>query len=150
MANDLNMCIFIGRLGKDPDTRYQPSGAAVTNISIAVGKQWKDKQSGEKQERTTWVPVVAFGKLAEIMGEYLVSGAQVQITGELAIEKWQDNEGKDRWSTKIYASGMQMLGGKPSNQQSSQPQQGQQQSAPAQQQNNNSGFDDFDDPDIPF
>ena len=108
--SDLNQCNFIGRLGKDPETRYMPNGNAVTNICIAVGEQWKDKTTGQKQEKTEWVNVAAFGKLAEIMGEYLIKGSQVLISGKLTTEKWQDNDGNDRYATKIIANNMQMLG----------------------------------------
>lgn len=111
MAKDLNDCKFTGRLGKEPDTRYQASGAAVCNISIAVQKSWK--KDGVKQERTTWVPVTAFGKLAEIMGQYLKSGSRVLITGEFIVDKWQDRDGNDRYTTKIIANDMIMLDSRP-------------------------------------
>lgn len=107
--SDLNQCNFIGRLGKDPETKYMPNGNAVTNFSIAVGEQWKDK-AGVKQEKTEWINVTGFGKLAEIMGEWLVKGSQVLISGKFTTDKWQDQEGKDRYSTKIIANTMQMLG----------------------------------------
>lgn len=109
MASDLNMCCFIGRLGKDPELRYLPDGKAVVSISIAVGETWKAKDSGEKQEKTTWVPIVAFGKLAEIIGEYLKKGAKVYVSGRLQVRKWQDKEGNDRYTTEIIANQMQML-----------------------------------------
>lgn len=109
MANDLNQCQFIGRLGKDPEVSYMPSGRAVCKISIAVGKSWKAKDTGQKQERTTWVPIVAFDKLAEIMGEYLRKGAQVFVSGEFTVRKWQDQSGNDRYTTEVIASSMQML-----------------------------------------
>lgn len=111
MSNDLNACSFIGRLGKDPETRYMPSGDALTSFSIAVGSQWKDK-SGEKQESTEWVNITAFGKLAEICGEYLVKGSQVFISGRMKTDKYTDKDGITRYSTKIIADKMQMLGGK--------------------------------------
>lgn len=109
MSNDLNKCMFIGRLGADPESRYMPSGKAVCNFRIACGSQWKDKD-GEKQERTEWVSVSAFDKLAEICGEYLKKGAQVFIEGRMQTRKWQDKEGNDRYMTEIIAERMQMLG----------------------------------------
>lgn len=112
MANDLNQCNFIGRLGKDPEIRYMADGKAVANFSIAIGSQWKDKQSGQKQESTEWVRASAFGKLAEIIGEYVEKGSQIFLSGKIQTRKWQDNEGKDRYTTEIVANSMQMLGGK--------------------------------------
>jgi len=113
MSNDLNKCIFIGRLGADPDVRYLPSGKPVANFRIAVGSQWKDKQTGDKKEQTEWVSIVAFDKLGEICGEYLRKGSQVFIEGAMRTRKWVDKEGKDRYSTEIIAQQMQMLGSKP-------------------------------------
>ena len=112
MARGVNKCIFIGNLGADPETRYTPSGTAVTNIRIAVSESWKDRQSGEQQERTEWVRVVGFNRLAEIMGEYLQKGSQVYIEGRLQTRKWQDQQGNDRYTTEIVANDMQMLGGR--------------------------------------
>jgi single-strand DNA-binding protein len=131
MANDLNLCQFIGRLGKDPQTAFTPNGTAVTKLSIAVGEQWKDKQSGQKQERTTWVPVVAFGRLAEVMGEYLKKGSQIYLSGKFSVRKWKAEDGSDRWTTEIVASEMQMLDGGTGTGQSSQPQHQPAQSKPA-------------------
>ena len=111
MANDLNLCQFIGRLGNDPDIKYTNDGKPVANISIACGEQWKDK-SGQKQEKTEWVRVVFFGKVAEIVGEYLRKGSQVYVAGKIATRKWQDKEGSDRYTTEIVGKDMQMLGGK--------------------------------------
>lgn len=111
MAHDLNRCEFIGRLGKDPEIRYLPAGDAVANFQIAVGKTWTDK-AGEKKEQTTWVPLTAFGKLAEIVGEYLKKGAQVYVAGEFHVRKYQDKDGNDRWATEVRIDKMQMLGGK--------------------------------------
>ena len=108
MANDLNQCNFIGRLGNDPEVRYLPNGDAVANISIAVGESWKDKQ-GQKQERTEWIRVVAFRKLGEIIGEYLRKGSKVYISGKMVTRKWTDKEGVERYSTEIVGSEMQML-----------------------------------------
>jgi single-strand DNA-binding protein len=110
MANDLNLCQFIGRLGKDPEMRYTADGKAIASLSIACGESWKDKTTGEKQEKTEWVRVVAFGKLAEIIGEWLKKGAQVYIAGKLQTRKWQDKEGSDRYTTEVVANQMQMLG----------------------------------------
>ncbi|MCC6213028.1 MAG: single-stranded DNA-binding protein [Burkholderiales bacterium] len=106
----VNKVIIVGNLGRDPETRYLPSGEAVTNISVATTSSWKDKASGEKKEETEWHRVSAFGRLAEIMGEYLKKGSQVYIEGSLRTRKWQDKEGKDRYTTEIRADVMQMLG----------------------------------------
>ena len=111
MANDLNLCLFIGRLGADPETRFAPSGTAVTNIRIAVGKKWKDK-NGQTQEATEWVPVVMFSRLAEVAGEYLKKGSRVRINGEFKTRKWEDQQGNTRYTTEIVASEMQMLDGR--------------------------------------
>ena len=113
MARGVNKVILIGNLGKDPETRYMPSGSAVTNLTLATSESWKDKQTGENQERTEWHKVAMFGKLAEIAAEYLRKGSQVYIEGKLRTRKWQDKEGKDRWTTEIGADEMNMLGGKP-------------------------------------
>lgn len=123
MANDLNKCMFIGRLGKDPDLRYAASGDAIANFSIAVGKQWKDKQ-GQKQERTEWVNCNAFGKLAEIIGEYLRKGSKVYVEGEFKTDKFTDNNGVERYATKISVQHMQMLDSKQDGQQQAPAQQG--------------------------
>ena len=112
MAKGVNKCIFIGNLGADPETRYTPRGVAVTNIRIAVSETWKDRQSGEQQERTEWVRVVGFNRLAEIMGEYLQKGSQVYVEGRMQTNKWQDQQGNDRYTTEIIANDMQMLGGR--------------------------------------
>lgn len=109
----VNRVTLIGHLGADPDVRYMPSGKAVTNIRIATSEAWKDRQTGDQQERTEWHTVVLFDKLGEIAGEYLRKGSQVYIEGSLRTRKWQDKEGKDRYTTEVIASQMQMLGGKP-------------------------------------
>jgi single-strand DNA-binding protein len=107
----VNKVIIVGNLGRDPETRYLPSGEAVTNISVATTETWKDKTSGEKKEATEWHRISFFGKLAEIAGEYLKKGSQVYIEGQLRTRKYQDKEtGKDRYSTEIRADRMQMLG----------------------------------------
>ena len=116
MANDLNRCEFIGRLGADPEVRHFPDGGQLCNIRIAVGSKWKNKSTGEAQERTEWVPVTFRGKLAEIAAQYLRKGSQVYVAGEFRTRKWQDNSGQDRYSTEIIVDGfggsLQMLGGK--------------------------------------
>jgi single-strand DNA-binding protein len=110
----VNKVILIGNLGRDPETRYLPSGDAVTNISIATTDKWKDKASGEMKEATEWHRVAFFGKLAEIAGEYLKKGSQVYVEGSLRTRKYQDKEtGKDRYSTEIRGDEMKMLGPRP-------------------------------------
>ncbi|WP_456413187.1 single-stranded DNA-binding protein [Thiolapillus sp.] len=109
MARGINKVILIGNLGKDPETRYMPSGGAVTNITVATSESWKDKQTGEQQERTEWHRVVFFNRLAEIAGEYLKKGSKVYIEGSLRTRKWQGNDGQDRYTTEIVANEMQML-----------------------------------------
>ncbi len=111
MARGINKVILIGNLGADPETRYMPSGSAVTNIRIATSESWKDKTSGEQQERTEWHNVAMFGRLAEIAAEYLRKGSQVYIEGRIRTRKWQDKtDGKDRYTTEVIANEMQMLG----------------------------------------
>lgn len=162
MANDLNRHECIGRLGQDPEVRYMPSGEPVCNISVACSTQWKDKQTGEKKERTTWINYVAFGKLAGIMSEYLKKGSKVYLSGELRVRKWQDQSGQDRYTTEIVASELQMLDsrndGNGAQNQNQAPQQ-RQQSAQAPQQGvyvqpppyqQQGGMDDFEDESIPF
>ena len=112
MARGINKVILVGNLGADPDTRYMPSGDAVTNVSLATTESWKDKSSGDQQERTEWHRVVFFGRLAEIAAEYLRKGSQVYVEGQLRTRKWTDKQGQDRWSTEIVAREMQMLGGR--------------------------------------
>ena len=112
MARGINKVIVVGNLGADPDTRYMPSGGAVTNLSVATSESWKDKQSGEQKERTEWHKVAMFGRLAEIAAEYLRKGSQVYIEGKLRTRKWQDRDGNDRYTTEIIADEMQMLGGR--------------------------------------
>lgn len=112
MARGINKVILVGNLGADPDTRYMPSGKAVCNIRIATSETWKDRQSGDPQERTEWHSVVMYDKLGEIAAEYLRKGSQVYIEGKLRTRKWQDKEGRDRYTTEIIADQMQMLGGR--------------------------------------
>ncbi len=147
-SRGVNKVILVGNLGKDPEVKYTANGSAIANLSIATSESWKDKQSGERKEKTEWHRVSIFGKLAEIAGEYLREGSQVYLEGKLQTRKWQDQSGQDRYSTEVVLQGydgvMQMLGGKSDNagQQGNnnwgKPQQpvnnGQQQQAPAQQQ----------------
>ncbi len=156
MARGVNKVILVGNLGKDPEIRYAPNGSAVANITLATSESWKDKATGEKQEKTEWHRIVFFGRLAEIAGEYLKKGAQIYIEGRLQTRKWQDKDGKDRYTTEVVAGEMQMLGsrsglGQPGNDNYNQD--------PGHPENKNaaksttgaapSGTDDFDD-DIPF
>ncbi|RDH88041.1 MAG: single-stranded DNA-binding protein [endosymbiont of Seepiophila jonesi] len=152
MARGINKVILIGNLGKDPETRYMPSGGAVTNVTVATSESWKDKNTGQQQERTEWHRVVGFNRLGEIMGEYLKKGSKVYIEGSLRTRKWQGQDGQDRYTTEIVASEMQMLdsrgGGSASFDSAPAPQRSApsqpQASAPAPMPDN-----DFDD-DIPF
>jgi single-strand DNA-binding protein len=165
MARGVNKVILIGNCGGDPETRYLPSGGAVTNVTLATSESWKDKTSGQQQERTEWHRVVFFNRLGEIAGEYLKKGSKVYVEGSLRTRKWQDKDGVDKYTTEIVASEMQMLdskgggagggmggGGGSSNYESQAPRPAarQQSNAPA---NNDApppaNFDDFDD-DIPF
>ncbi|MGV3743123.1 MAG: single-stranded DNA-binding protein [Burkholderiaceae bacterium] len=106
----INKVIIVGNLGRDPETRYMPSGDAMTNIAIATTDSWKDKATGEKKEATEWHRVAMFGKLAEIAGQYLKKGSQVYIEGKLRTRKWQDKDGVEKYTTEIIADTMQMLG----------------------------------------
>ena len=170
MARGVNKVIIVGNCGQDPETRFMPSGGAVTNLSLATSESWKDKNTGDQQERTEWHRVVFFNRLAEIAGEYVKKGSKLYIEGSLRTRKWQGQDGQDRYTTEIVASEMQMLdsrGGQqsgdydqsqgsyqqsaPQAQQQSAPQQQQsapQQSAPQQSASQQQGgaFDD----DIPF
>ncbi|MGD8690660.1 MAG: single-stranded DNA-binding protein [Gammaproteobacteria bacterium] len=112
MARGVNKVILVGNLGVDPEIRYMPSGAAVANVRLATSEQWKDKQTGEQQERTEWHRVVFFGRLAEIVGEYLKKGSQIYVEGSIRTRKWQGQDGQDRYTTEIVANEMQMLGGR--------------------------------------
>ena len=171
MARGINKVILVGNLGQGPETRYMPSGGAVTNVTLATSESWKDKQTGQPQERTEWHRVVFFNRLAEIAGEYLKKGSKVYVEGSLRTRKWQDQSGQDRYTTEIVAAEMQMLdsrgGGSmgggygddsynqapaPQQQRRQAPPQAQQRPAPQQApaaQPPAGGFDDFDD-DIPF
>ena len=109
----VNKVIIVGNVGRDPETRYMPSGDAVTNISVATSDRYKDKQTGEMKETTEWHRVAFFGKLAEIAGQYLKKGSQVYVEGRLRTRKWTDASGQEKYSTEIVSETMQMLGGKP-------------------------------------
>jgi single-strand DNA-binding protein len=159
----LNKVMLIGNLGADPEVRYMPSGGAVTNISLATTRRWKDKQSGERRDATEWHRIVFFNRLAEVAGEYLRKGSQVYIEGRIQTRKWQDQSGQDRYSTEILADEMQMLGSRSGGTANFGDNQAQQTNtnapapstpSPAPQQNNPNtpppaAVDDFDD-DIPF
>jgi len=108
----VNKVILVGNLGRDPETRYSPDGAAITNVTIATSDRWKDKASGEMREATEWHRVVFFGRLAEIAGEYLKKGRSVYVEGRLRTRKWTDKDGNERYTTEIVADNMQMLGGR--------------------------------------
>jgi len=120
MARGINKVIIVGNCGNDPETRYTPGGAAITNISLATTDAWKDKQTGQMQERTEWHRVVFFNRLAEIAGEYLRKGSQVYVEGRLQTRKWQDQNGQDRYSTEVVLQGfnstLTMLDGRGDNQ----------------------------------
>ena len=160
MARGINKVILVGNLGNDPEVRYTPSGGAVANITVATSESWKDKNTGQKVEKTEWHRVVMFNRLGEIAGEYLKKGSKVYIEGKLQTRKWQDKSGADRYTTEIVAAEMQMLdsragGGagdfsRPAASNQAAPQgQGQAQSAPVAQPVGAGDFADFDD-DIPF
>ena len=108
----VNKVILVGHLGRDPETRYMPSGGAVTNVSIATSETWRDKETGEKKEKTEWHRVVFFNRLAEIAGEYLKKGSLIYVEGSLQTRKWQAQDGSDRYTTEIKAREMQMLSGR--------------------------------------
>ncbi len=153
MARGINKVIIVGNLGSDPETRYMPSGSAVTNLTVATNESWKDKQTGEQKDRTEWHKVAMFNRLAEVAAEYLRKGSQVYIEGKLRTRKWQDKNGQDRWTTEIIADEMQMLGGRgggsaPMNSPPDSPPDSLSDSAPSSAPPQ-PGPDDFDD-DIPF
>ncbi|MFT3858497.1 MAG: single-stranded DNA-binding protein [Aquabacterium sp.] len=170
----INKVILIGNLGRDPEVRYTPNGAAVCNVSIATTRNWKDKNSGDKMEETEWHRVVFYDRLAEIAGEYLKKGRPVYVEGRLKTRKWQDKDGKDNYTTEIVAEQMQLLGGREGggggggygggqgggddfsqeapaapSRPAARPAAAQRPSAPAPAQKSSTGFDDMDD-DIPF
>ena len=174
MARGINKVILVGNIGADPEVRYSPNGSAITNVTLATSDSWKDKQTGQPQERTEWHRVVFFNRLAEIAGEYVRKGSKIYVEGALRTRKWQDKSGQDRYTTEIVANEMQLLDSRGDNsggyapQNNGYNQQPQQQAAPQQRPNNQyapqqpqqpqqapqaqpqpSNFDDFDD-DIPF
>lgn len=142
MAKGVNKCILLGRVGKDPDVRTTRNGSAVAGFSLATSESWKDKNTGEKNEKTEWHNITVFGKLAEIVSQYVTKGMELYVEGKIQTEKWTDREGNDRYTTKIIANDIQMLGG------------GSREQRPAQTQARNSSPTpspdiDFED-DIPF
>lgn len=150
----LNSCNFIGRIGQDPEVRYAANGNAIANISVGCSESWRDKNTGEKVEKTEWVRGSAFGKLAEIIGEYLHKGALVYISGKMQTRKWQDQNGQDKYTTEIVINEMKMLSSKQGSQNNQQQQarlqqQTTQQQASQSQPKYNEPPQDFDD-DIPF
>lgn len=147
--SSVNKAILVGRMGKDPETRYLPNGDAVTNITLATSETWKDK-NGEKQEKTEWHRVTFYRKLAEIAGEYLKKGSMIYVEGRIETKKWQDKDGQDRYTTEIIANEMRMLSGKQDGRGSSDQgaAEGRQSPQPNHDQVGN-GFDDMSD-DIPF
>ena len=155
MARGVNKVILIGNLGVDPETRFMPSGGAVTNVRLATSENWKDKQTGEQRERTEWHRVVFFNRLGEIAGEYLKKGSKVYVEGQLRTRKWQGQDGQDRYTTEIVASEMQMLdsrggsGGGYGGQGSQSGDFGQEPPASSSAGQQSGPADDFDD-DIPF
>ncbi|MFC3908626.1 single-stranded DNA-binding protein [Legionella dresdenensis] len=157
MARGINKVILVGNVGGDPEVRYLPNGSAVATISVATSEAWKDKQTGDKQERTEWHRVVCFNRLGEIAGEYVRKGTKLYVEGSLRTRKWQDQQGQDRYTTEIVASDIQMLDSRPgssSNYDEAPPAYGQQQPpasrAPAQSSSAPpNAFEELDD-DIPF
>jgi single-strand DNA-binding protein len=141
--SSLNKAMLIGHLGRDPEVRYMPNGDAVANVAVATSEQWKDKATGEKKEATEWHRVVVYGKLAEVIGQYLKKGSQVFFEGKIKTRKWTDKDGIEKYTTEIVADTMQMLGPKQSGE--AQREQPARQAAPASA----GSFSDLDD-DIPF
>jgi single-strand DNA-binding protein len=153
MARGINKVILIGNLGRDPQTRYTQGGAAVTNFSVATSESWKDRQSGEQQERTEWHNVVCFARLGEVAGEYLRKGSKVYIEGRLQTRKWQDKDGNDRYTTEIIANDMQMLDSRGGGDADTAPRGGERRPArpePSYDASATSDFADDIDDDIPF
>jgi single-strand DNA-binding protein len=151
MARGVNKVILVGNLGNDPEVRYSPDGKPVAKITLATSEQWKDRNTGEQQEKTEWHRVVFFGRLAEIVGEYLKKGRQIYVEGKLQTNKWQGQDGQDRYTTEIVANEMQMLGGRQGGEEgswnSSRPASGGKPASPAPASGGDIG--DFDD-DVPF
>ena len=152
-SRGVNKVILIGNLGKDPEVRYMPNGNAVANVTLATSESWKDKNTGETQERTEWHRVVFFRKLAEIVGEYVKKGSKIYVEGRLQTRKWQDQSGQDRYTTEIVANEMQMLGARGGDS-APRPQQGSggfRDNQPSQQPQSQPAADnDFTDDDIPY
>ena len=159
MARGINKVILVGNIGGDPEVRYMPNGNAVTTLSIATSETWKDKQTGDKQERTEWHRVVCFNRLGEIAGEYLRKGSKVYVEGSLRTRKWQDQQGQDKYTTEIVATDLQMLDSKaggsapnydmPASQEYQSAPQAQAPRQAAPKQSMQEAFDELDD-DIPF
>ena len=155
MARGINKVILIGNLGNDPDVRYTSGGSPIANISLATSESWRDKETGDQQERTEWHRIVFFGRLAEIVSEYLRKGSKVYVEGRLQTRKWQDRDGNDRYTTEIVANEMQMLDGRGGAGEESVRPSGQARrqagaNAPAQQENAPADGGEFVDDDIPF
>ena len=144
MARGINKVILVGNLGRDPEMKYTASGKAIANITVATSEAWMDKQSGEKQEKTEWHRVVFFGRLAEIVGEYLKKGSQLYLEGKLQTRKWQDQNGQDRYTTVVVGNDMMFLGGKGESKPAAKPEFRQ----PAE--NKGAQVPGFEDDDIPF
>lgn len=150
----INKVIILGRLGNDPEMRTMPNGDSVSKISVATSEEWTDKQTGEKKQNTEWHNIIAFRKLAEIIGQYLKKGSQVYVEGKLKTRKWQDQHGQDRWTTEIVADTLQMLDSKQQGETNSQQPQSSKPNAYAQAKEGRynpspQATDSFDD-DIPF
>ncbi|GGI83379.1 single-stranded DNA-binding protein [Legionella impletisoli] len=153
MARGINKVILVGNVGLDPEVRYMPNGNAVTTLSVATSETWKDKQTGDKQERTEWHRVVCFNRLGEIAGEYVRKGSKLYVEGSLRTRKWQDQQGQDRYTTEIVASDIQMLDSKGNTPSYSEPSTNQSYGTsaqkPAQPVAEPDAFQDLDD-DVPF
>ncbi|MFV1944314.1 single-stranded DNA-binding protein [Pseudomonas luteola] len=151
-SRGVNKVILVGNCGGDPEVRYAPSGNAFANVTLATSESWKDKQTGQMQERTEWHRVVFSGKLAEIVGEYVRKGSQIYVEGQLRTRKWQNQQGQDQYTTEVVVGmggTMQLLGGKPEGDSQSRQQRPQQRQAAPQQSQPAPDYSDFDD-DIPF
>lgn len=150
MAKGINKVTIVGNLGQDPETRYSQSGTAFTNLSVATSEYWKDKQTGQNQERTEWHRIVFSGRLAEVAGEYLRKGSKVYIEGSLKTRKWEDQQGIERYTTEIWGREMQMLDSRGDvSEQNNTHTNGSHIKSPPPKQNQYDNFDGFDD-DIPF
>jgi single-strand DNA-binding protein len=162
MARGINKVILVGNVGGDPEVRYMPNGNAVTTLSIATSETWKEKETGNKQERTEWHRVVCFNRLGEIAGEYVRKGSKLYVEGSLRTRKWQDPQGQDRYTTEIIAADIQMLDskgssssyneGQPSSQYQQEPQQYATQKSQPPKANTTTAYNAFDelDDDVPF